>query len=50
MTDFTLKPHAQFAGVPGPVLTVVMDGVGIGRGDEGDAVLVHAGVALVRVA
>jgi len=45
MTDFTLEPHPQFAGVPGPVLTVVMDGVGIGRGDEGDAVhLAHTPV------
>jgi len=33
-----LAPHPSFPGVPGPVLVVVMDGVGIGRGDEGDAV------------
>ncbi|MCA9577329.1 MAG: 2,3-bisphosphoglycerate-independent phosphoglycerate mutase [Sandaracinaceae bacterium] len=45
MTDFRLRPHPQFAGVPGPVLTVVMDGVGIGRHDEGDAVhLAHTPV------
>jgi 2,3-bisphosphoglycerate-independent phosphoglycerate mutase len=45
MTDFTLQPHPQFAGVPGPVLTVVMDGVGLGRSDEGNAVhLAHTPV------
>ena len=26
------------AGVPGPVLAVIMDGIGVGRGDAGDAV------------
>ncbi len=36
--SFALKPNPRFAGVEGPVLTVVMDGVGIGRGDESDAV------------
>ncbi len=34
----TLKKHRSFSGVPGPVLVVVMDGVGIGRRDAGDAV------------
>jgi 2,3-bisphosphoglycerate-independent phosphoglycerate mutase len=38
MTDWTLKKHARFAGVPGPVVVCVMDGVGIGHHDEGDAV------------
>ena len=38
MTDWTLRKHPRFAGIPGPVLTVVMDGVGIGQRDEGDAV------------
>ena len=33
-----LEKHPDFAGVDGPVLLVVMDGVGIGRRDEGDAV------------
>ncbi len=33
-----LKKHPSFPGVKGPVLAVVMDGVGIGRHDEGDAV------------
>jgi 2,3-bisphosphoglycerate-independent phosphoglycerate mutase len=38
MTDWTLKKHPRFAGVPGPVLVCVMDGVGCGDHDEGDAV------------
>jgi 2,3-bisphosphoglycerate-independent phosphoglycerate mutase len=36
--SFELRRHGVFGGVTGPVLTVVMDGVGIGRGDESDAV------------
>jgi 2,3-bisphosphoglycerate-independent phosphoglycerate mutase len=38
MTDWNLKKHPRFAGVPGPVLVCVMDGVGCGHQDEGDAV------------
>jgi 2,3-bisphosphoglycerate-independent phosphoglycerate mutase len=38
MTDWSLKKHARFAGVPGPVVICVMDGVGCGQHDEGDAV------------
>lgn len=38
MTDWTLKKHASFAGVDGPVIVAVMDGVGCGARDEGDAV------------
>jgi 2,3-bisphosphoglycerate-independent phosphoglycerate mutase len=34
----SLAKHARFAAVRGPVVVVVMDGVGLGRGDEGDAV------------
>jgi 2,3-bisphosphoglycerate-independent phosphoglycerate mutase len=37
MSEWTLKRNG-FAGRPGPVLVVVMDGVGIGRPDEGNAV------------
>ena len=33
-----LEKSSGFAGVEGPVLVVVMDGVGLGRRDEGDAV------------
>lgn len=38
MTDWTLAKHPRFSGVPGPVLVCVMDGVGAGHRDEGDAV------------
>ena len=38
MTDWRLKKHPSFAGVKGPVLIVVMDGVGCGAHDKGDAV------------
>ena len=38
MTDWQLKKHPTFPGVPGPVLIVVMDGVGCGASNEGDAV------------
>ncbi len=38
MSDFALKRHPSFAGVRGPVIVAVMDGVGSGRRDEGDAV------------
>jgi 2,3-bisphosphoglycerate-independent phosphoglycerate mutase len=33
-----LRRHPTFAGVPGPVVVVVMDGVGLGRKDASDAV------------
>jgi 2,3-bisphosphoglycerate-independent phosphoglycerate mutase len=36
--SFKLQPHGGFPGVEGPVLICVMDGVGIGRRDESDAV------------
>ncbi|MGB5812287.1 MAG: 2,3-bisphosphoglycerate-independent phosphoglycerate mutase [Polyangiales bacterium] len=38
MTDWKLQPHPTFPGVEGPVLIVVMDGVGCGASNEGDAV------------
>ncbi|MBT8467150.1 MAG: 2,3-bisphosphoglycerate-independent phosphoglycerate mutase, partial [Deltaproteobacteria bacterium] len=38
MTDWQLQKHPTFPGVPGPVLIVVMDGVGCGASNEGDAV------------
>ncbi len=34
-----LKKHASFPGIKGPVVTVVMDGVGVGGNPLGDAVL-----------
>ena len=36
--EHILKKSAHPIGVEGPVLTIVMDGVGIGNGKEGDAV------------
>jgi len=33
-----LKPHPRFSGSKGPVVIAVLDGVGIGAGDEADAV------------
>ena len=36
--SFELNRHPSFPGRPGPLLIVVMDGVGIGRGDAADAV------------
>jgi 2,3-bisphosphoglycerate-independent phosphoglycerate mutase len=38
MGNWQLGKHPSFPGVKGPVLVVVMDGVGYGREDEGDAV------------
>lgn len=38
MTDWRLKKCSSFPGVAGPVITCVMDGVGLGRQDESDAV------------
>jgi 2,3-bisphosphoglycerate-independent phosphoglycerate mutase len=38
MGNWQLGKHPSFPGVKGPVLVVVMDGVGYGRGDESDAV------------
>ncbi len=35
---FQLKPHPDFPAVVGPVVICVMDGVGIGRRDDSDAV------------
>jgi 2,3-bisphosphoglycerate-independent phosphoglycerate mutase len=36
--DWHLKRHPHHAAVPGPVLVVVMDGVGVGPDNEGNAV------------
>ncbi len=36
--DTRLRPLDRAPNRPGPVLLVIMDGVGLGRGDEGDAV------------
>ncbi|MAI78486.1 MAG: phosphoglycerate mutase (2,3-diphosphoglycerate-independent) [Deltaproteobacteria bacterium] len=36
--SWKLEQHPSFPGIPGPVIVCVMDGVGIGRRDESDAV------------
>lgn len=38
MVSWQLERNARFGGRPGPVILVVMDGVGLGAGDRGDAV------------
>ena len=38
MTRWQLERHPSFAGPTGPVITCIMDGVGLGKNDEGDAV------------
>jgi 2,3-bisphosphoglycerate-independent phosphoglycerate mutase len=50
MSEWTLKKHARFPGVPGPVVVCVMDGVGIGRQDESDAVWLARTPQLDRLA
>ena len=37
-----LKKHARFPGCKGPLVLVVLDGVGVGKGDEADAVKLAA--------
>ena len=32
MNDFTLRPHPRFAGVDGPLVLLILDGVGLYRG------------------
>jgi 2,3-bisphosphoglycerate-independent phosphoglycerate mutase len=50
VTDWQLKKHPTFSGVPGPVLIVVMDGVGCGASNEGDAVWLARTPTLDRLA
>jgi len=38
MTDLKLKPLAGYTPFPGPLVTVIMDGMGIGPGDESDGI------------
>ena len=49
MQRWKLKSHPTFPGVEGPVLLVVMDGVGLGAGDEGDAVALARTPTLARL-
>ncbi len=50
MTSLHLRSHPTSAARPGPVLVVVMDGVGLGRRDEGDAVWLARTPTLDRLA
>jgi 2,3-bisphosphoglycerate-independent phosphoglycerate mutase len=50
MVDWKLKKIEGFSGVPGPVVVCVMDGVGLGAHDEGDAVFHARTPALRRLA
>ena len=44
-----LRKHARYAGPAGPVVLVVLDGIGIGQGDEADAVKLAATPTLDRL-
>ena len=37
-SDPVLRPHPRWPGARGPVVLAILDGVGIGKGDEADAV------------
>src|SRR5215510_6651382 len=45
----TLRKHPRFAGPKGPVVLAILDGVGIGKGDEADAVRIAATPTLDRL-
>ena len=45
----SLRRHPKFQGAKGPVLLVVMDGIGRGAGDEADAVTIAATPTLDRL-
>jgi 2,3-bisphosphoglycerate-independent phosphoglycerate mutase len=45
----SLRRHPKFSGAKGPVVLVVMDGIGIGNGDEADAVRIAATPTLDRL-
>jgi 2,3-bisphosphoglycerate-independent phosphoglycerate mutase len=44
-----LRRHARFAGAKGPVVLAILDGVGIGKGDEADAVRIASTPTLDRL-
>ena len=50
MTDWKLQKHRTFPGVPGPVLIVVMDGIGCGASNDGNAVWLARTPTLDRLA
>lgn len=47
--DWKLRKHTRTAGPKGPVVLAILDGVGIGRGDEADAVKVAATPTMDRL-
>src|SRR5688500_15174717 len=47
--DWTLRKHARTAGPRGPVVLAILDGVGVGRGDEADAVKIAATPTMDRL-
>ena len=47
--DWKLRKHPKTAGPRGPVVLAILDGVGIGKGDEADAVKVAATPTLDRL-
>ncbi len=49
MTDWTLKPHPLLTPPKGPVVLAILDGVGIGKGDEADAVRIAATPTMDRL-
>ena len=40
--NWTLAPHPRFSGCKGPLVLAILDGVGVGLGDESDAVALAA--------
>lgn len=47
--DWKLQSNARFQGAKGPVVLVVLDGVGVGKGDEADAVKLASTPTLDRL-
>src|SRR5438132_11114987 len=44
-----LRRHPRFAGSKGPVVLAILDGIGLGKGDEADAVRIAATPTLGRL-
>jgi len=49
MSDWKLRPHPHLSAPKGPVVLAILDGVGIGRGDEADAVKIAATPTMDRL-